>query len=632
MGVIRFLGQHKGAVALVMLLLLLKAGCELAIPVLTSQIVDVGIAQSGVEDLDVLAGYKAAGIDLFPIQMAYLLRIGGLMLLAAAGSMVLDVAAGFVSARTGAKIGRDLRRRLFARVVAFSDAEINRFSAASLITRGTNDVTLIQNVCTMVMRMVLYAPILAIGGVVMVMVTNPQLGWIVVLAVAVVFTVIAVLFRFTLPRFKIMQTLIDRVNLVAREMLNGLSVVRAFNREGFEENRFDAASRKLRDTQLFTNRAMAFMMPTMMLVMNLTSVAIVWFGAQGVAAGTMQTGDLIAFITYAMVIIMGCLIMGMVSIMLPRADVAAQRVSEVLATEPTVRDPEAPEALPATSEVPPVWGDLGRPSSSEFASPEEGGPRSAPTEGACIVFDDVSFRYTDDGDPALSHVSFTAEPGTTLAIVGPTGSGKSTIVKLIERFYDPTVGSVTLDGIDLRELSQADLRASLGYVPQKAFLFEGTVESNIAYGDEGADEAAIRGALEVACALDFVEAREGGMLAPIAQGGDNVSGGQRQRLAMARALVRRPRAYLFDDCFSALDYATDARVRAALPAWAAGSTVILVAQRISTVLAADRIVVLDEGRVAGVGTHRELMESCPEYREIALSQLTEEELVEGGAR
>ena len=316
-------------------------------------------------------------------------------------------------------------------------------------------------VTVMLLRMVLYAPILAIGGVVMVMVTNPQLGWIVVLAVAVVFTVIAVLFRFTLPRFKIMQTLIDRVNLVAREMLNGLSVVRAFNREGFEENRFDAASRKLRDTQLFTNRAMAFMMPTMMLVMNLTSVAIVWFGAQGVAAGTMQTGDLIAFITYAMVIIMGCLIMGMVSIMLPRADVAAQRLSEVLATEPTVRDPEAPIHV-----------------------------RSDAASGARIAFDDVSFRYTDDGDPALSHVSFVAEPGTTLAIVGPTGSGKSTIVKLIERFYDPTAGSVTLDGVDLRELSQADLRANLGYVPQKAFLFEGTVESNIAYGDEGADEVA----------------------------------------------------------------------------------------------------------------------------------------------
>ncbi len=507
MGVIRFLGQHKGAVALVMLLLLLKAGCELAIPVLTSQIVDVGIAQSGVEDLDVLAGYKAAGVDLFPIQMAYLLRIGGLMLLAAAGSMVLDVAAGFVSARTGAKIGRDLRRRLFARVVAFSDAEINRFSAASLITRGTNDVTLIQNVCTMVMRMVLYAPILAIGGVVMVMVTNPQLGWIVVLAVAMVFAVIAVLFRFTLPRFKIMQTLIDRVNLVAREMLNGLSVVRAFNREGFEEDRFDAASRKLRDTQLFTNRAMAFMMPTMMLVMNLTSVAIVWFGAQGVAAGTMQTGDLIAFITYAMVIIMGCLIMGMVSIMLPRADVAAQRLSEVLATEPTVRDPEAPIHV-----------------------------RSDAASGARIAFDDVSFRYTDDGDPALSHVSFTAEPGTTLAIVGPTGSGKSTIVKLIERFYDPTAGSVTLDGVDLRELSQADLRANLGYVPQKAFLFEGTVESNIAYGGRGRRRGSRPRRPGSGLRADFVEAREGGLSPPGRPG-------RRQRLRRpAPAAGHGPRA------------------------------------------------------------------------------------------
>lgn len=604
MGVIRFLGQHKGAVALVMLLLLLKAGCELAIPVLTSQIVDVGIAQSGVEDLDVLAGYKAAGVDLFPIQMAYLLRIGGLMLLAAAGSMVLDVAAGFVSARTGAKIGRDLRRRLFARVVAFSDAEINQFSAASLITRGTNDVTLIQNVCTMVMRMVLYAPILAIGGVVMVMVTNPQLGWIVVLAVAMVFAAIAVLFRFTLPRFKIMQTLIDRVNLVAREMLNGLSVVRAFNREGFEENRFDAASRKLRDTQLFTNRAMAFMMPTMMLVMNLTSVAIVWFGAQGVARGhhADRRSHRVHHLRHGH------------HHGLPHhgdgVHHAAPRRRGRPAPERGARDPSPPSATRGARLACDPMPQRARASLSTTS------PSATPTTAI----------------QALSHVSFTAEPGTTLAIVGPTGSGKSTIVKLIERFYDPTEGSVTLDGADLRALSQADLRACFGYVPQKAFLFEGTVESNIAYGDESADEAAIRGALEVACALDFVEAREGGLSAPIAQGGDNVSGGQRQRLSMARALVRRPRAYLFDDCFSALDYATDARVRAALPAWAAGSTVIIVAQRISTVLAADRIVVLDEGRVAGVGTHAELMESCPEYREIALSQLSEEELVEGGAR
>lgn len=340
MGVIRFLGQHKGAVALVVVLLALKAVCDLALPVFTSQIVDVGIAQSGVEDVGVLEGYRAAGVDLLPIQMAYLARTGLAMLAVAAAAMVLDVAVSFVASRTGAAIGRDLRSQLFGRIVAFSDAEINRFSAASLITRGTNDVVLIQNVCTMMLRMVLYAPILAIGGVVMVMATNPQLGWIVVVAVAAVFAVIAVLFRLTLPRFKIMQKLIDRVNLVAREMLTGLSVVRAFNRDGYEEARFDDASRRLMRTQLSTNRAMAFMMPSMMLVMNLTSVAIVWFGAGAVGGGTLQTGDLIAFITYAMVIIMGCLMMGMISIMLPRADVAAQRIREVLACEIAVRDPE----------------------------------------------------------------------------------------------------------------------------------------------------------------------------------------------------------------------------------------------------------------------------------------------------
>lgn len=598
MGVIRFLGGHKGAVALVVLLLALKAACDLALPVFTSQIVDVGIAQSGVEDVEVLEGYKAAGVDLFPMQMAYLGRIGVVMLVVAAFAMIIDVAISFVASRTGASIGRDLRRRLFARVVAFSDAEINRFSAASLITRGTNDVVLIQNVCMMMLRMVLYAPILALGGVVMVMVTNPQLGWIVVVAVAATFAVIAVLFRLTLPRFKIMQKLIDRVNLVAREMLTGLPVVRAFNRDGYEEARFDDASARLMRTQLFTNRAMAFMMPAMMLIMNLTSVAIVWFGAGSVAAGSLQTGDLIAFITYAMVIIMGCLMMGMISIMLPRADVAAQRVNEILGTEPSVRDPQNPA----------------------------GKGESGETRGARIAFEQVSFRYEDDSEPVLADVSFTAEPGTTLAIVGSTGSGKSTIVKLIERFYDVNEGAVTVDGIDVRQWAQADLRAQLGYVPQKAFLFAGTVKSNIAYGDETADTDDIRAALAAAEALAFVEEREEGLAAPIAQGGTNVSGGQRQRLAMARALVRRPRAYLFDDSFSALDYATDAQVRAGLAAFAAGSTVIIVAQRISTVLTADRIVVLDEGRVVGTGTHAELMEACPAYREIALSQLSEEEL------
>ena len=627
MGVIRFLGGHKGAVALVVLLLALKAACDLALPVFTSQIVDVGIAQSGVEDVEVLEGYKAAGVDLFPFQMAYLGRIGVVMLVVAALAMVIDVAISFVASRTGASIGRDLRRRLFARVVAFSDAEINRFSAASLITRGTNDVVLIQNVCMMMLRMVLYAPILALGGVIMVMVTNPQLGWIVVVAVAATFTVIAVLFRFTLPRFKIMQKLIDRVNLVAREMLTGLSVVRAFNRDGYEEARFDDASAHLMRTQLFTNRAMAFMMPAMMLIMNLTSVAIVWFGAGSVAVGSLQTGDLIAFITYAMVIIMGCLMMGMISIMLPRADVAAQRVNEILNAEPSVRDPQNPAGEGERKEC--ARDASGNEDAPEGAAIEGLAAASTPlsaARGARIAFERVSFRYEDDSEPVLTDVSFVAEPGTTLAIVGSTGSGKSTIVKLIERFYDVNEGAVTVDGVDVRQWAQADLRAQLGYVPQKAFLFAGTVESNIAYGDETAGADDIRAALAAAEALAFVEEREEGLAAPIAQGGTNVSGGQRQRLAMARALVRRPRAYLFDDSFSALDYATDARVRAGLAAFAAGSTVIIVAQRISTVLAADRIVVLDEGRVVGTGTHAELMEACPAYREIALSQLSEEEL------
>ena len=632
MGVIRFLGEHKGAVALVMVLLALKATCDLALPVFTSQIVDVGIAQAGIEDADELARLKAAGADLLPGQMAYLARIGVLMLAVAAAAMALDVAVSFVAARTGAAIGRDVRRRLFARIVAFSDGEIGRFSAASLITRGTNDVILIQNVCTMMLRMVLYAPILALGGVVMVMVTNPQLGWIVVVAVALTFTVIAVLFRLTLPRFKAMQKLIDRVNLVAREMLTGLSVVRAFNRDDFEEARFEGASAALMGTQLFTNRAMAFMMPAMMLVMNLTSVAIVWFGAGQVNLGLLQTGDLIAFITYAMVIIMGCLMMGMISVMLPRADVAAQRIREVLDTEPAVRDPQPTASAPASGEgerdqVPAAEEPAG-PEAPAGAEPAAAAPASS--RGARIAFEAVSFRYAGDTADVLHDVSFTAEPGTTLAIVGSTGSGKSTIVKLIERFYDVTAGAVTVDGIDVRQWAQADLRAQCGYVPQKAFLFEGTVASNIAYGDEDASDEAIRDALAAAEALGFVEEREGGLRAPIAQGGSNVSGGQRQRLAMARALVRRPRAYLFDDAFSALDYATDARVRAALASWGAGATKIIVAQRISTVLDADCIVVLDEGRMVGRGTHGELMAACPAYREIALSQLSEDELAAAG--
>ncbi len=700
MRVFRYLMQHKAALVVVLALLIAQAACDLALPNLTSSIVDVGIQQSGVEHVaadelsaqthDAIAAdlsgddralfersyalgeggryaltqagraeigrldaimaaplarvyglssgadgpmaaqegisaalreYAALGFDLSAMQMRYLVGTGAAMLGLAALGAAFSVAVGLVAARTGGTIGRDLRRRMFGRVVAFSDAEIARFSAASLISRGTNDIQLIQNVSFMFLRMVLYAPILAIGGIVMVVATDAQMGWIVAVAIVVVLALVAVLFRITMPKFKIMQRLIDRVNLVAREMLTGLPVVRAFDRQAHEQERFDAASEHLMRTQLFTNRAMSFMMPAMMLVMNGVSVAIVWFGGLAVDAGTLQTGDLIAFITYAMVIIMGFLMLGMIAIMLPRADVAAERVDEVLACEPSVTDPQ-PEGAgrePKGTE---------QMASSSGALSEKDAIRSIPSgcSGVRIEFRDVSFRYADDGECALRDVSFVAEAGQTLAIVGGTGSGKSTVLKLIERFYDVTEGAVLVDGVDVRAMRQADLRAMLGYVPQKAFLFSGTVKSNVAYACEGMSSEQVDAALAVAQADGFVAAMPEGAASPIAQGGTNVSGGQRQRLAIARAVAADRRALLLDDSFSALDFKTDAALRQALRAHERGRTCIIVAQRISTVMGADRIVVLDEGRVAGVGTHEQLMERCPEYREIALSQLSAAEL------
>lgn len=564
--------------------------------------------------------YEEAGCDMAGLQMAYLLRTGGKMLALAALGMAAAVGVALVASRTGARIGRELRSRLFARVVAFSDADVGRFSAASLITRGTNDIQLIQMVSTMLMRMVLYAPILAIGGIIMVLRTNASMGWIIVAAILAIFVVLAVVFGIALPKFKIMQKLVDRVNLVSREMLTGLPVVRAFGRERLEEERFAEASGNLMRTQLFTNRVMTFMMPTMSLIMNATSVAIVWFGSHYVDLGTIQTGDLIAFITYSMVIVMGFLMIGMMAIMLPRADVAAERIDEVLATEPSIRDPRSPKTLGACSPT-------GRPVSASQA-----------VRGARIAFEDVSFRYDDASECALSHVTFAAEPGQVLAIVGSTGSGKSTVVKLIERFYDVSDGVVTIDGVDVRELSQKELRSQLGYVPQKAFLFSGSIESNVAYGLAAAGESAeqhgdaVGRSLDVAQASAFVDEKAEGASFEVSQGGTNVSGGQRQRLAIARALATNARAYLFDDSFSALDYKTDALLRQRLAQDLGGATQIIVAQRIATVMQADRIVVLDEGRVVGQGTHAELLASCEEYREIALSQLSEDELEGGGAR
>ncbi len=543
-----------------------------------------------------LKEYAQLGVDLSQKQMGYLLWAGAVMMGLAILSMALNILISLVASRTGAQVGRDLRKRLFVNVVNFSDAEISRFSAASLITRGTNDIQLIQNVTTMILRMVLYAPIIAIGGIVMVLYTNASLGWIIVVAILVVMAFVAVLFKVTSPKFKIMQSLIDRVNRTAREMLSGIPVIRAFGREELEQQRFDDASRKLMDTQLFTNRAMSFMMPAMMLVMNLTSVAIVWFGGQSIRQGILQTGDLIAFITYSMVIIMGFLMIGMISIMLPRADVAADRVNEVLSTSSSVQDVPDALVLPASE------------------------------EGLRIEFKDVSFTYPGSDECVLKHVSFIAEPGKTLAIIGGTGSGKSTILKLIERFYDVSEGSVEVDGHDVRSLSQAFLRSALGYVPQKGYLFSGTVDTNVAYADESMTESHVQKALDLSQAAKFIASKPEGTQRTIAQGGTNVSGGQRQRLCIARALAKQARAYLFDDSFSALDYKTDAALRRGLRQEVVAKTKVIVAQRISSIKEADCIVVLKDGAVAGTGTHAHLMEACEEYRKIALSQLSEEEL------
>ncbi len=551
----------------------------------------------------VKAEYEALGMDLGAIQLQYLAWLGAQMLGVAALMMAASISVGFVASRTAAKIARNLRERLFEKVVSFSDAEVQSFSAASLITRGTNDIQQIQMVLVMLLRMVLYAPILAIGGIIMVSQTNLAMSWIIVLAIVVIGIVIALLIALALPKFKIMQKLIDRVNLVSREMLTGMSVIRAFDRQEYEEARFDEASTALYKTQLFTNRVMTFMMPTMMLVMNGVSVLIVWVGGSYIDSGVIQTGDMIAFITYSMVIVMSFLMISMIAIMLPRADVAAQRVNEVLDTENSIHDPEESQVEKLDKNA----------------------------KGLSVEFDNVTFAYSEGSDPVLKDISFVAEPGKTTAIIGSTGSGKSTIMKLIERFYEVTQGAIRVGGVDIRSMKQHELRRELGYVPQKAFLFSGTIESTIAYANEDMDEDRVRKAADIAQATEFITAKEQGFESEISQGGTNVSGGQRQRLSIARALASDARVLLFDDSFSALDYATDARLRHALATEAAGKTVLVVAQRIATVLNADKILVLEDGELVGSGTHKELLSTCPTYREIAQSQLSEEELKGGVA-
>ena len=580
------------------------------------------------------AEYDACGVSTADIQMDYLLHVGKIMIALAAIALIVHCIMNFFCCRNATKIGRDLRSRFFKRVVDFSDAEVDTFSAASLITRGTNDIQQIQMVCMMAQRMVVYTVVISTGAIIMVAQTNVSMSWIIGLAIVAIALVIGILFAVTMPKFKKMQALIDKVNEVSREILTGLPVIRAFGREDFELERFQTANSNLMGTQLFTNRAMAFLMPTMMLVMNLVSVAIVWVGGHYVDLGTVQTGDLIAFITYSMIIVMSFLMIGVIAVVFPRANVAAQRVDEVINTASSIQD--ALEVYDAQ-----LFEAAGVAKGAQGATGVHAGPEAARGNGAAksaeeavkgaeIRFNDVCFRYADGCENVLDHVSFCAPTGKTTAIIGSTGSGKSTIIRLIERFYDVNEGSIELDGIDIRHLSQKALRSSFGYVPQKAFLFSGTIESNVGYGVDNLAPARRDQALSIAQAADFVAEKPEGVLEPIAQGGTNVSGGQRQRLAIARALATDARAYLFDDSFSALDYKTDAKLRHDLQTQLAGRTVVIVAQRISTIMNADTIVVLDEGRVVGQGTHEQLLEGCETYREIALSQLSEEELAKGG--
>ena len=542
--------------------------------------------------------YEAQGVAQ-DVQMGYLFRVGGQMLALTLLMVAVAVAVGFLASRVSAAIGRDLRRETFSSVIGFSNAEIENFSTASLITRTTNDIQQVQFVCVILLRMVAYAPILGIGGVLHVVGSSSGLSWIVVLDVALLLLLLIFLMSVAMPKFKVMQQLVDRLNLVSREILTGIMPVRAFSREKFEEQRFDKANRELMGTQLFTNRAMVAMMPFMTLIMNGTSLLIVWFGGKAMDAGTMQVGEMIAFITYTMQIVMSFLMLAMVAVMLPRAGVAADRIDEVIRTKATIRDPD--EAAAKAAQAHTGWQGV-------------------------VQFEDVSFRYPGADSDALEHISFTAKPGETTAIIGSTGCGKSTLLNLIPRFYDVTGGKVTVDGIDVREMPQTQLHDLLGYVPQKGVLFSGTIDSNLKFGGEDITDAQVHKAAAIAQATDFIEAKSESYQSPIAQGGSNVSGGQKQRLSIARAIAKNPKVYLFDDSFSALDYKTDVTLRRALKAQTDNATVIIVAQRISTVLHANQILVLDEGRLVGKGTHAQLMVSCPEYQEIARSQLSQKEL------
>jgi len=539
--------------------------------------------------------YEGQGIDVDQMQIRYILMSGLKMLGLALVIMIAAISVTFLSARVAAILGRNLRNGVYRKVISFSGEELNHFSTASLITRSTNDIQQVQQVFAMIFRIVLYAPILGIGGVLKVLQTDASMTWILGVAVAAIMVLVGLLFKIAMPKFTKLQYLIDELNLVSREILTGIPVIRAFSREKHEEERFEKANDRLTKTNLFVNRCMTFMMPAMMLIMNGITILIVYNGAHAVDNGTMQVGNMMAFMQYAMQIIMSFLMITMMSIMLPRASVAAKRINEVMDTKVSILD-----------------GDAG-------ALPDKGAKGE-------VRFEHVGFSYPGADEETLTDIDFSAHKGETVAFIGSTGSGKSTLVNLIPRFFDVTSGRILVDGVDVRDMKLTELRDRIGYVPQKGVLFSGTIDSNIRYGKEDASEAEVQRAAEVAQAWDFIQEKEEKMESEIAQGGTNVSGGQKQRLSIARAIAKRPEIYIFDDSFSALDYKTDVVLRRALKKETKDATTLIVAQRISTILHADRILVLDEGRVVGQGTHKELLKSCEVYRQIAMSQLSEEEL------
>lgn len=543
----------------------------------------------------VKAEYTAMGVDTDSLQMNYIFITGLKMIGITIISVICSVTVGFIAARVAATLGKNLRAMTFKKVMNFSKKEISEFSTASLITRSTNDIQQIQQMMVMMLRMVFFAPFMAIGGIIKALSTNLSMSWIIGLGVVCVFGIVLVMFTVVMPRFKILQDLVDRLNLVTREILTGLGVIRAFSNEKFEEDRFDVANKDLTKVNMFVNRMMSCMMPAMMLIMNLISILIVWVGAKNVDLGTMQVGDMMAFIQYTMQIVMSFLMISMVSVMMPRAAVSANRIDEVLTTDISIKEADKVE---------------------EFDDNKKG----------LVEFKNVSFQYPDADEKILHDISFTAKPGQTTAFIGSTGSGKSTLINLIPRFYDVTEGEIKVDGVNIKNASIHDLRERIGYVPQKGVLFSGTIDSNIKYGNKTASEEVVETASRVAQATEFIDSKPDRYETPIAQGGSNVSGGQKQRLSIARAIAKEPEIYIFDDSFSALDFKTDAKLRKALKEETGDATVLIVAQRISTILHAEQIVVLDEGKVVGIGNHKQLLKNCEVYKEIALSQLSKEEL------